>query len=149
MSEVLDNDGILAFTQKTRMRVVTKLMGSQVGDDKGDPTPDDPKVVGAINQTLDSMDRQALVLKRLQQDKKRGDDDRSAAVLIAQLNQHTGKTGNPFMRSTEEGVIVDVATMDPEAQVALLPEHNLRPGEDFIGIEDDSYDKFLERLENE
>lgn len=133
------NREVLAFTQGLRRRVVTKLMGKDPND-----APDDPKTVGAINQTLDSMDRQALVMMRLAQDKKNNDDNRAAAVLIAQINQQTGKGENPFRRG--EGAVV-ITTTDPEAELDTLAPIDLLPGQDFIGVEDDSYDKFMERLE--
>lgn len=135
-----NNDEVLSFTQSVRHRLVTKLIGVHPVD-----MPDDPKVVGAINQTLDSMDRQALVLKRMDQDKKRNDDDRAAAVIIAQINQLTGKGENPF----RVGAVPVQPSTDIEAELALLPVREIRPGESLIGIEDDSYDRFIERLEAE
>lgn len=135
-----DNDEVLAYTQNLRRRLVTKLVGVHPED-----MPDDPKVVGAINQTLDSMDRQALVLRRMAQDKKRNDDDRSAAVMIAQINQMTGKGENPFRVGTNP---VEPST-NPEHAYEQIATRQILPGEDLVGIEDDSYDKFIERLENE
>lgn len=135
-----DNDEVLSFTQNVRRRLVTKLIGVHPEN-----MPDDPKVVGAINQTLDSMDRQALVLKRMDQDKKRNDNDRAAAVIIAQINQMTGKGENPF----RVGEVAVQPSTDIEAELELIPVRDIRPGESMIGIEEDSYDRFIERLEAE
>lgn len=135
-----DNTEVLSYTQNIRRRLVNKLIGVHPEE-----MPDDPKVVGAINQTLDSMDRQALVLTRLAQDKKRNDDDRSAAVMIAQINQLTGKGENPFRVGANP---VTPAT-DHDASYQLIEARPIMPGEDMIGIEEDSYDKFIERLEAE
>lgn len=137
---VHDNSEVLSFTQGIRRRIVNKLIGVHPTD-----TPDDPKVVGAINQTLDSMDRQALVLTRMAQDKKRNDDDRSAALIIAQVNNLTGKGENPFRIGANP---VTPAT-DIDAEYQRIDTRDILPGEDLIGIEDDSYDKFMERLEAE
>lgn len=136
-----DNREILAFTQNLRRRVVNKLIGNHPSE-----VNDDPKVIGALNQTLDSMDRQALVLMRLAQDKKNNDDNRAAAVLIAQINQQTGKGENPFRRG--DGAVT-VTTPDPEAELADLPAIELQAGHDFIGVEEDCYDDFVKRLEAE
>ena len=132
-----DNDEVLAFTQNMRRRIVNKLAGVHPDD-----VPRDPKDIGALNQTLDSMDRQALVLRRMAQDKKRNDDDRSAAVMIAQINQLTGKGENPFRIGTNPVA----ASTDPDQAYEQIPVREILPGEDFVGIEDDSYDKFIERL---
>lgn len=133
-----DNDEVLAFTQNMRRRIVNKLVGVHPED-----MPTDSKDIGALNQTLDSMDRQALVLRRLAQDKKRNDDDRSAAVMIAQINQMTGKGENPF-RIGENPV---TPSTDPDDAYNQVAEREIMPGENYVGIEDDSYDKFIERLD--
>lgn len=127
----LNDTEVLSFTRNLRVRLVNKLTTD------GTNLPTDEKAVGALNQTLNDMDRQALVLMRMQQDKKTSDMDRQAAILIQTLNDKTGNT-NPFIAAT-----ADYEKPELDFDTAQLPQITLLPGETDTGIIEETYDDFM------
>ena len=80
----LSDESVLDYTQRLRMRVVTKLLG------ESDSPPSDPKEVLTLNTVLDSMDRTALGSLRAKREAQVDDMSKQAAALVHEVLQRAG-----------------------------------------------------------
>jgi len=137
--ELLDYEGTLSYSQLRRKRIVDALMVDE-------RPPEDPKVLNVILKALGDMDKTAL------QDRKnnidQGNADSSKAVAEAMRDFIMGqKNINPFAR-TADGSTGQRAVASPDVDLTKLGEHELVKGEEVVGVVHETYNEFIERMEN-
>lgn len=134
-SAVVDEGGntMLSFTQRMRMR----LLNAQTSD--GEKMPTDVDSVNLVTGLLNDMDKQALTLMRMQQDKKIADESIIAEVILARITNATG-ADNPF-RATNPAF---VAQGEVVVDLTRLPTAETPAEKMEIGVKGQTYDDFIE-----
>jgi hypothetical protein len=131
--EVISNeDEILHYTQKTRQRIVQRLMNKTHDQLEGSDKT-------MLLMALDGMDRSAMGRKRLKTDEKVGASQAMAAALIAQvlaapgaLRAHQGISNRPIPQLPAD-----------------IPEPILVPGELEQTVSQMDFDTFMARSSEE
>jgi len=135
--EVLDDDQALAFTQKARRKIVSKILEKgEIPEDKGEQI--------MLLQALDGMDRAALGNKRIKADEKASDALGDSSALIAQML--TQMAGNVKLAKSEDIVDVEAKDITAPALPDTIPDPILVPGETTIGAPQLDYDSFMNSM---
>lgn len=130
-NDELDDDEVLAFTQRTRRNLVDRLT------DDGRNIPTDKDGAGVLLAALGDMDKVAMGKKRLKADQNLGDATKQAAAIIAAVFEQTAGKANPFKgkQPTDEVVV----PKHPD----VLTDIELVPGELDQGNHDLNYNDFM------
>ena len=124
----MNEDEVLDYTHQKRVEIVNALT------EKGVPK-DDPKVLGALLQTLDGMDRSALGKKRIKVEEKANATQEQASGIIAQLLQKV-TSANPY---EVQNAPARIAPTLP----AAVPPPSLVEGETATVAPQQNYDSFV------
>ena len=127
----IDDDEILAFTQRTRRNLVDRLT------EDGKNIPTDKDGAGVLLAALGDMDKVAMGKKRLRVDQNIGDATKQAAAVIAAVFEQTAGKANPF-KGTQTSDEIRVPK-HPE----VLTDIELVPGELDQGSHDLNYNDFM------
>lgn len=131
----LSDESVMDYTQRLRMRVVTKLLG------ESDSPPSDPKEVLTLNTVLDSMDRTALGSLRAKREAQVDDMSKQAAALVHEVLQRAGNV---------DIFAVGVISTQPRQVQEIPPEMAdpvIVPGELEVGLSTMTSDAFLAEYE--
>lgn len=131
-AETLDQED-LSRTQTERWDLLTKVKNNEI----------DPKVASAATKVLDGIDKQILTRKRIQVDSKVADSSTDLArEMIRTLRKEA--RGEDFKR-------VDNPTTDTVDSFKipddLAPGQEVVPGATSVGVCDERYDEFQDRME--
>ena len=134
MSEpFLSDEDVMRFTQGTRRKFVDHLLANGF--------PNDPKEQYVLLSALGDMDRAALGRMRIGIGEKAVEGDKLVAnALVALRAQLQGV--DPL-----QGDSSVVATI-PRVRQDLLPPSNAVPGETSVGLEKQTFDEFIDLMEN-
>lgn len=127
----IDDDEILAFTQRTRRNLVDRLT------EDGKNIPTDKDGAGVLLAALGDMDKVALGKKRLKADQNIGDSTKQAAAIIAAVFEQTAGKANPFKGGNSSDEIRVPKHPD------VLTDIELVPGELDQGSHDLNYNDFM------
>ena len=130
-NDELDDDEVLAFTQRTRRNLVDRLT------DEGRNIPTDKDGAGVLLAALGDMDKVAMGKKRLKADQNLGDATKQAAAIIAAVFDQTAGKANPF--KTQQPTNEVVVPKHPD----VLTDIELVPGELDQGNHDLNYNDFM------
>lgn len=128
----LTDDDVLKFTMRQRKRLVAELTAN------GMPVTNDERTL--LLATLNDMDRTALSKKKINAQTAGSEADRTAAMAIAKLYGQMGRN-NPYATDTMQRAL-------PEPDQRQLPQITVVPGETEIGINTETYDEFMKRMES-
>lgn len=119
--KVPSDDELLAGTQAVRLRLIDDLTS------QGDKMPSDPKDRIALLQTLDGVDRQVLVKKKIKAEEKTADAaQKAAAAVVTAVFQRLGN-GDPFAVEGRTGA-------PPREPGNLIEDVEIVPGELEMGL---------------
>jgi hypothetical protein len=119
----LDDDNVLAYTQRKRQELLNHLM-------ENGKYPDDTKTQQVVLTTLADMDRAALGRKRIQSSERILQADALVNRAISTIVQRYG-SAVPF----QTGAVGSI----PDIQTQQLPEAKPVPGETDIGLSEHNY----------
>lgn len=133
-----DHDELLRFTQSSRMNIMGKL-------NRVDENFKDPKMLGAMLKTLDGIDKQSLVIKRIAADE--GIGDRQALAVAALTKAFTNPTAIAEMHAailaSAPARAADSLSVPDDSE-----DFSLVPGELSPVGQIDNYDTFMARVRN-
>lgn len=132
----MTDDEVLNYTQSIRKNFVNSQL--QEGQ-----FPNDTKEQVVLLSALADMDRTAINKKRIGVNEKQAGADALAAEALARLSRDFG-SNNPFMRGSDD-IPGEVVTPVPDTN--HLPPAKAVPGEKDVGINDDTYDNFMGRMD--
>lgn len=138
-SDEMNDDQILNYTQGIRRQFVEQ----QVVEGK---FPADTKEQTVLLSALADMDRAAINRKRIGVSEKQAGADALAAQAIARLSRDFGAM-SPFVKG--DGDEFEGELDVPEPEVGHLPPAEAVPGETDVGINDDTYDDFMNRMDDQ
>lgn len=136
----MSDEEIVTYTQGVRRKLVKHITndGQQMPNDKGEQM--------VLLAALGDMDRTALGKMKIGAKERQGAADREVALIAARLQANFGPQG-PLQRPVIEGEATRVET--PVLDTTDLPPLELAPGETDIGLADQNYDEFMERMEGD
>lgn len=135
VQSVMDEDALLDHTQQVRMKLVKEMTTVQMPTDKGERM--------VLLAALEGIDKQALAKKKIGSDEKRGAEDRRVAVMISQMSRKLG-ADSPF----EIPVPLPHGRTMPILEGPGLEPLVVVPGETAQGIEMETCENFMARMEN-
>lgn len=109
-----EDENSLEYTQRIRLNMIAEMTK--------DGMPEEPKHIYALATVLDSIDKQELTKRKLDEDAKKTASDKEAQDLIATIMSNIGNT-NPFMASTP--VERDMTNDKPVTEGVVLVENEL------------------------
>lgn len=134
--DLLTDDNILRFTQGQRKKLEAHLLVN------GWPTDEDGQA--RLMTLWNDMDRQALGNKRIGAAEKLADSDKHVANVLADVIKRFG-ANKPYESAPGVGLTFDQLPDGAEKLPRALPV----PGELGIGIENQSFDEFVKKFEDE
>jgi hypothetical protein len=128
---LFNNDGeALAYTQSLRKRLVEECLitdGKLPGHEEGQ---------AMLLKVLGDMDKQTLVLKKIEVDAGNADADRQAALMVAQINR--GVTSSPFFSA-------EYTRSAPQPELEIPIPEAVEESVMAIGISTERYEDFCDR----
>ena len=127
---LVNNAGVTVQTQQIRFKAINELIEEYDGE-----LPTDKDGRSYLLSLLDSTDRTAIQLMRLESKEREGDKDREVAMMTSKLLAEI--KNNPF--EIDGAVAVDMDHMDSEP----LGSYDLVPGEMEIGVQSITYEEIM------
>src|SRR5574343_366643 len=126
---------------KKNQRIRNLLVDKLTKD--GSVITEDPDTVKLLLEVMKDSDRTTLSELKINTDDQNAQQDRLAAMTIAQVGRQMG-AANPFERVVNP---TDGDDSRSTANGALLPEIELVPGNIDIGTSTETYDSFMAKME--
>ncbi len=133
----LSYDQQLAYTQNTKQQILTKIATSSMDG----TIPTDKESVELLMKVMDSMDRTTLSDRKNKIDSEGNASAKEMLGAMAMFIKQAKNT-NPFAVTEGE----NLTGKEPDIDIAELPAFDFVEGEEVIGVVNETYDDFDERM---
>lgn len=120
----------LSKTSQLRDQMITEMTKKGI--------PSDEKERKFLLDVLDSADRSVFNKARIRVDEKNGQNQQQTTAMIAAV----------LLKINEQQIISNTREAREKAIPKELPDPKLIPGETAIGVQNQTYDQFMQRMEN-